>query len=187
MKKSAFSALFFAWAITQAAAAPEKYEINPINSFVLFKLRFLWASNISGCFCGGVSGMVSFDPAVPEKSTVELDIKTDTLDTGVALLNKDIKSPDFLNMRQFHSITFKSKSVRKVDYQQYMVIGDLTLHGITKPLTLRADLIGQGKDPKGELHAGADIRLMIRLSEFGVKYQLPALGDDVFLTIGVRN
>jgi len=187
MKKPAFSALFLAWAITQAAAAPEKYEINPINSFVLFMVGFLWASNISGCFCGGVSGMVSFDPAVPEKSTVELDIKTDTLDTGVALLNKDIKSPDFLNVRQFHSITFKSKSVRKVDDQQYMVIGDLTLHGITKPLTLRADLIGQGKDPKGELHAGADIRLIVRLSEFGVKHQLPALGNDVFLTIGVRN
>jgi polyisoprenoid-binding protein YceI len=68
-----------------------------------------------------------------------------------------------------------------------MLIGDLTFHGITKARTLRANLIGQGKDPKGELHAGADIRLIIRLSEFGVKYQLAALGDDVFLTIGVRN
>jgi polyisoprenoid-binding protein YceI len=187
MKKSAFSPLFLAWAITQAAAAPEKYEINPINSFVLFKVRFLWASNISGCFCGGVSGMVSFDAAAPEKSTVELDIKTDTLDTGVARLNKDIKSPEFLNIRQFHSITFKSKSVRKIDDQQYMVIGDLTFHGVTKPLTLRANLTGRGKDSKGELHAGADIHLIIKRSEFGVKYQSPALGDDVFLTIGIRN
>ena len=186
MKKSIFSALLLAWAITQAAAAPETYGINPMNSFVLFKVRFLWASNFSGCFCGGVSGTVSFDCAAPEKSTVELDIRTDTLDTGFAQRNQDIKSPNFLNVKQFPLITFKSKSVQKINDQQYAVSGDLTFHGFTKPLTLRASLTGQGKGSKAESHTGADIDLIIKRSEFGVNYGSPALGDDVHLTIGVR-
>jgi polyisoprenoid-binding protein YceI len=129
---------------------------------------------------------VSFDPAAPEKSTVELDIKTDTLDTGFAQLNKDIKSPEFLNVKQFRLITFRSKSVQKVNNQQYTVAGDLMFHGVTKLLTLRADLTGQGTSPKGELHTGADIHLIIKLSEFGVNYGSPALADDVSLAIGVR-
>jgi polyisoprenoid-binding protein YceI len=114
MKKAIFSALFLALTITDAAAGPERYEINPVNSSVRFKIRLLWTSNIDGCFCGGVSGRVFFDPDAPEKSTVELDIKTDTLNTGVTQLNNEIKSPEFLNVEQFRLITFKSTSVQKV-------------------------------------------------------------------------
>jgi len=71
MKKSVFPALLLAWTITQAVAVPETYEINPENSSVLFKVRLLWTTNIEGCFCGGVSGRVSFDPDAPQKSTVK--------------------------------------------------------------------------------------------------------------------
>jgi hypothetical protein len=102
-------------------------------------------------------------------------------------LNNDIKSPDFLNVKQFRLITFKSRSVQKVNDQQYTLTGDLTFHGVTKPLTLRANLIGQSKDSKGELHTGADIYLVIKRSEFGVTHDSPAVGDDILLTIRVRN
>jgi polyisoprenoid-binding protein YceI len=186
MKKSIFSGLFLAWVVAQAAAAPETYGIDPIHSFMLFKVRFLWASKIDGCFCGGISGTVSFDPAAPEKSTVEFEVKTDTLDTGFAQRNNDIKSPDFLNVKNFPLITFKSKSVQKVNDQQYKLTGDLTFHGVTKPLTIHANLISQGKGPNREMRTGADIHLMIKRSEFGVNYGLPALADEVDLTIGIR-
>jgi polyisoprenoid-binding protein YceI len=99
MKKAIFSALLLAWTITQAAAVPETYEINPKNSSVLFKVRLLWTTNIEGCFCGGVSGRVSFDPDALQKSTVKLEIKTDTLNTGVTQLNNEIKAPGFLDVR----------------------------------------------------------------------------------------
>jgi polyisoprenoid-binding protein YceI len=162
------------------------YAINPLHSFVLFKVRFLWATNFNGCFCGGVSGEVSFDPAAPEKSTVELEIKTDTLDTGFAQLNNDIKSSHFLNVNQFPLVTFKSNSVRRVSDRQYTVIGELTFHGVTKPLTIQANLTGQRKGPKGESITGADMHLTIRRSEFGLNYRSPALGDEVDLSVGVR-
>jgi polyisoprenoid-binding protein YceI len=130
---------------------------------------------------------VSFDHDAPEKSTVELDIKTDTLETGVTQLNNEIKSPEFLNVKQFRLITFKSTSVRKANDQQFALTGDLMFHGVTKQLTLRANPIGQSKDSKGELHRGADIYLVIKRSEFGVKKDSAAVGDDIFLTIRVRN
>src|ERR1700741_819745 len=186
MKKSIFSGLFLAWALAQAAAAPETYEIAPIHSFMRFKDRFLWLGSIDGCFCGGISGIVSFDPAAPEKSTVGFEAKTDTLDTGSAQRNNDIKSPDFLNVKQFPLITFKSKSVQKVNDQQYNVTGDLTFHGVTKPLTIHANLISQGKGPDRGLRSGADIHLTIKRSEVGVNYGSPALADDGDLTIGDR-
>jgi polyisoprenoid-binding protein YceI len=187
MKKSIFSVLLLAWTITQAAAVSETYEINPKNSSVLFKVRLLWTTNIEGCFCGGVSGRVSFDSDAPHESTVKLEIKTDTLNTGVAQLNNAIKGPAFLDVERFPLITFKNTSAQRVNDQQYTLTGDLTFHGVTKPLTLRSTRVGQSKDSKGESHTGSDIYLVIKRSEFGIKGDSPAVGDDIFLTIRVRN
>jgi polyisoprenoid-binding protein YceI len=187
MKKSIFSALLLAWTITQAVAVSETYEINPENSSVLFKVRFLWTTNIEGCFCGGVSGRVSLHSDAPHESTVKLEIKTDTLNTGVAQLTNEIKGPAFLDVEKFPLITFKNTSAQRVNDQQYTLTGDLTFHGVTKPLTLRSNLVGQSKDSKGESHTGSDIYLVIKRSEFGIKGDSPAVGDDIFLTIRVRN
>ena len=129
--------------------------------------------------------MVSFDSGAPDKSAVAVEVKTDTLDTGFAQRDKDIKSPDFLNVKQFPVVTFKSTSVQKVTDQQYTVTGDLTFHGITKALTVQANIIGQGKGPKGELRTGAEVHFTIKRSEYGVNYELPQLGDDVELTVAV--
>jgi len=187
MKKSIFSALLLAWTITQAAAISETYEINPKNSSVLFKVRLLWATNIEGCFCGGVSGRVSFDPDAPHESIVKLEIKTATLDTGVTQLNNEIKGPGFLDVEKFPLITFKNTSAQRVNDQQYTLTGDLTFHGVTNSLTLRSNLVGQSTDSKSESHIGSDIYLVIKRSKFGIKGASPAVGDDIFLTIRIRN
>jgi polyisoprenoid-binding protein YceI len=187
MKKAIFSALLLVRAVTQATAASETYEISPENSSVLFKIRLLWTTNIQGCFCGGVSGRVSLDPDAPQKSTVRLEIKTDTLDTGLAQLNNEIKGASFLNVERFPLITFKNTSVERVNDQQYNLTGDLTFHGVTKQLTLRSNRIGQSEDSKGQSRTGSDIYLVIKRSEFGVKGDSPAVGDEIFLTIHVRN
>jgi polyisoprenoid-binding protein YceI len=155
MKKSIFSAFLLACAVTHSAVAAETYEIDPIHSFLLFKVTRLGAEYVYGRFTGGLSGMVSFDSAAPDKSAVTLEVKTDTLDTGFAKRDEAIKGPDFLNVKQFPVATFKSESVQKVADQQYTVTGELTFHGVTKPLTVQANIIGQGKGPKGELLTGA--------------------------------
>jgi polyisoprenoid-binding protein YceI len=185
MKKSIFSAFLLACAVSHSAVAAEKYEIDPIHSFVLFKVIHFGARYVYGRFTGGLSGMVSFDSAAPDKSAVALEVKTDTLDTGFAQRDKDIKGPDFLNVKQFPTISFKSKSVQKVTDQQYTVTGDLTFHGVTKPLTIQANIVGQGKDLKGELLIGAEVHFTLKRSEYGVSYGLPGVGDDVELTVAV--
>jgi polyisoprenoid-binding protein YceI len=187
MKKSIFPALLLAWTITQAVAVPETYEISPENSSVRFKVRLLWTTNIEGCFCGGVSGRVSFDPDAPQESIVKLEIKTDTLNAGVPQLNNEIKAPAFLDVEKFPLITFKNTSAQRVNDQQYTLTGDLTFHGVTKPVTLRSNLVGRSKDSKGESHTGSDSYLVIKRSEFGIKGAEAAVGDEIFLTIRVRN
>ena len=185
MNKSVFSALLVSWALARVAVAAEMYEVVPIDSFVLFKVTHFGAQNVYGRFTAGLSGMVSFDSAAPDKSAVALEVKTDTLDTGFAQRDKDIKGPDFLNVKQFPVVTFKSKSVQKVTDQQYTMTGDVTLHGVTKPLTVQAIIIGQGKGPKGELRIGAEVHFTLKRSEYGVNYGLPEIGDDVELTVAV--
>jgi polyisoprenoid-binding protein YceI len=187
MKKAIFSALLLARTITQTAVASETYEINPENSSVLFKVRLLWTTNIEGCFCGGVSGRVSFDPDAPQESTVKLEIKTDTLNTGVTQLNNEIKAPGFLDVEKFPLITFKSASAQRVNDQQYTLTGEFTFHGVTKPLTVRSNRVGQSGDSKGESQTGSDIYLVIKRSEYGIKGSVPAVGDEIFLTVRVRN
>jgi len=185
MKKSIVTALFLGCLVAHSAIAAETFQVNPIESFVLFKVNRLGIAYVYGRFTGGVSGTITTDPAAPDQSKVDLEVKTDTLDTGYAQRDKDIKSPDFLNVKQFPVITFKSKSVQKVTDQQYNVTGDLTFHGVTKPLTVQANIIGQGKGVKGELLIGAEVHFTLKRSEYGVDYGLPAVGDDVELIVAV--
>jgi polyisoprenoid-binding protein YceI len=186
MKKFIISALFLGCLVARLAVAAETFQVDPIHSFVLFKVSHLGAGYVYGRFTDGLTGTVSTDPAAPDKSAVELEVKTDTLDTGFAQRDKDIKSPDFLNAKQFPLITFKSTSVQKVSDQQYTVTGDLTFHGVTKPVTVQANITGQGKGPKGELRTGAEVDFTVKRSEYDVKYGLPALGDSVELTVAVE-
>jgi polyisoprenoid-binding protein YceI len=187
MKKSIFPALLLAWTITQAVAVPENYEINPENSSVRFKVRLLWTTNIEGCFCGGVSGRVSFDPDAPQKSTVKVEIKTEALNASVPQISNEIKGPAFLDVKNFPLIIFKSTSAEKVSDQQYTLTGELTFHGVTKTLTVRSNHVGQSKGSNGESETGSDIYLVIKRSEYGIKGDVPGVGDEIFLTVRVRS
>ena len=128
--------------------------------------------------------MVEFNP---QESTVKLEIKTDTLNTGVAQLTNEIKGPAFLDVEKFPLIIFKSTSAQRVNDQQYALTGEFTFHGVTKPLTVRSNPVGQSKDSKGESQTGSDIYLVIKRSEYGIKGAVPAVGDEIFLTIRIRN
>jgi polyisoprenoid-binding protein YceI len=109
------------------------------------------------------------------------------LNTGLTQLNNEIRGAGFLNVEKFPLITFKNTSTQRINDQQYNLTGDLTFHGVTKQLTLRSNLIGQGKDSEGESRKGSDIYLVIKRSEFGVNGDSPAVGDEIYLTIRVRN
>jgi polyisoprenoid-binding protein YceI len=177
------SALLIAASLLSAKA--DNYKIDPVHSIILFKVGYLNIGNIYGRF-DSLSGDFVFDSADPTKNSVNVTINTDSVDTNAADRDKHLKSPDFLNAKQFPIATFKSTAVKKVDDKTYDVTGDFTLRGITRPVALAVKVIGTGPGPKGEPRMGTESTVTLKRTDFDVKYGVPAITDDVQLTIAVQ-
>jgi polyisoprenoid-binding protein YceI len=168
-----------------SSAQADNYKIDPAHSVILFKAGHFGVGNIYGRF-DTFSGDFVFDPNDPTKGSVKLEINTDSVDSNAPDRDKHLKSPDFLNAKQFPTATFKSTAVKKVDDKNYEVAGDFTLRGVTKPVTVAVHLIGSGAGPKGETRLGTESKLTLKRSDFDVKALLPAVADEVQLTIAVE-
>jgi polyisoprenoid-binding protein YceI len=180
--------LTFLSVLVLAGATPvraDSYKIDPFHSMILFKIGHFGIGNIYGRF-DSFAGDITFDENDPTKDAINVEIKTDSVDTNAPARDKDIKSPDFFNAAQFPTATFKGNSFKKIDDKTYEVTGDFTLRGVTKPLTLKVNLIGTGKGPKGETRAGAEATATLKRSDFDVKALLPAVSDQVDLIIAVE-
>jgi polyisoprenoid-binding protein YceI len=173
-----------AFAGTTAALA-DSFKIDPVHSTILFKIGHFGVSNVYGRF-DTFNGTFTIDQNDPSKDAVNVEIKTDSVDTNFPKRDADIKGPDFLNAAQFPTATFKSTSVKKVDDKTYEVTGDFTLRGVTKPLTLNVRAIGSGPGPKGEFRSGWEATTTLKRSDFEVKALLPAVSDEVGLRIAVE-
>ena len=139
------------------SAQATQWKIDPMHSEADFAIKHMAISTVHGSF-HGLSGVITFDPANVAKSSVEATIPVDTVDTGVAPRDTDLKSPRFFDATQFPTMTFKSTSVRKAG-DHYDVAGDLTLHGVTKPVVLKLEEPGKeeiGMDKKSVLQRFLD-------------------------------
>ena len=116
------------------SAQATQLKIDPMHSEADFAIKHMSISTVHGSF-HGISGVIQFDPADVAKSSVEATIPVDTVDTGVTPRDNDLKSARFFDAAQFPTMTFKSTSVHKAG-DLYEVAGDLTLHGVTKPVVL---------------------------------------------------
>lgn len=179
------AALGLALVLPTLAHAADTYKIDKVHSSVLFKAKHLGASYLYGAFTD-VAGTITVDTANPAGSAIDLTIKTDSITTHDETRDKHLKSPDFFNAKQFPTITFKSKSVTKVDDKTSTVVGDLTLHGVTKPVTAKVSYVGTGKDPQGNTLIGYEASLTIKRSDFGITYWVPAIDDEVPLIIAIE-
>ena len=177
------SAKFIAVALLASVFGPAfaettNYKIDPVHSTVLFKIQHFGAGNFYGRF-NSFDGTVAFDDADPSKSSVNLNIKADSIDTANQKRDEHVKGPDFLNVAQFPAITFKSTAVKKVDDKNFDLTGDVTLHGVTKPVTAKVEMIGKGKDPRGGERAGAEAKFTIKRSDFGISFMPGGLGEEI--------
>ncbi len=167
-------------------AAAETYEVDPVHSFVFF--RCLNVAQAGAIFVYGrftdIKGTIVVDKD-PAKSSVAITINADSLDTGVPDRDKHLKGPDFLNTKQFPTITFKSRSVQAIDKNRYRVTGDLTLHGITRPITVTVTKVGEGKNFKGMQVIGFETTFVIRRSDFGMKGLMNVAANEVTLTVAI--
>jgi polyisoprenoid-binding protein YceI len=134
-------------AFVLSANAADTFKVDPVHSFVLFSVQHFGVSNSYGRF-NDVSGTVVFDKDNPSKSSVELSVAVESLDTHNSIRDQSLKSPDYFNAKQFPTITFKSTKVEGSG-DTFKVSGDFTVHGVTKPLTVDFKKVGEGKACRG--------------------------------------
>jgi polyisoprenoid-binding protein YceI len=130
-------------------------------------------------------GKVVLDKSDPSKSSIEVTIPVESLDTKNEKRDQHLKSPDFFNAKQFPVMVFKSKQV-EASGDTHKVTGDLTLHGVTKPLTLTIKKGGEGKGMEGEIRGGGETRFAIKRSDFGMNFMQGPLGDDVVVFLSLE-
>lgn len=169
-----------------AMAAPEKYNIEETHTQASFTVSHLGFSYPMGIF-RKTTGSFVFDAENPEASSVEATVDISSIDMGTEAWDKHMKSADFFNIEKFPSMTFKSTKITKMSNMTGLIEGDLTILGITKPVTLNVTYVGSGTHPYSKSHiAGFTAITDIKRSDFGMNYSLPAVGDDIAITLNVE-
>jgi polyisoprenoid-binding protein YceI len=172
-------------AVGNMARAAETYTVDPVHSSISFMISHAGISNIHGRF-NAFSGKFTIDEADPAKSTFALEIPIESIDTNNVKRDEHLRAPDYFNAKQFPTMSFKSTKVKAID-GGFDVSGDLTLHGVTKPVSF--SLKGGDKVvefPKGTKRIGIVTNLAIRRSDFGMTVEPKALGDEVPILIGIE-
>ncbi len=170
-----------------AHAQTSTWKIDPVHSGVEFQIKHLGVSTVHGSLARP-AGVIHLDDHDITRSAVEATIPADSVNTNDAQRDTHLKSPDFFNVAQFPTLTFKSTSLKKLDGKLQMT-GDLTLAGVTKSVTLTLDgPAAPQKGMHGEIVSGfsATGTLSRKDFNFGQKYGPPALGDDVKITIDIE-
>ncbi|WP_243625909.1 YceI family protein [Phenylobacterium hankyongense] len=170
---------------TQAPAEVHagSYKLDPSHSKITWSVTHFGYSTYIGQFAS-VNGALKLDPKAPATSDLQVTVDTPSLGTLNPALDTHLKSPDFLDVAKFPTATFKATSVKVTGARTADIAGDLTLHGVTKPVTLQATFNQAGVNPLDKKYtlgfAGA---AKIKRSEFGITSYVPAISDDVTLTV----
>ncbi|WP_071290367.1 YceI family protein [Erwinia billingiae] len=186
MKKSLLALTTAALLASAATASAADYKIDKQgqHAFVQFRIQHLGYSWLYGTF-RDFDGSFTFDEADPSKDKVNVTINTNSVDTNHAERDKHLRSAEFLNVAKFAQATFVSTAVKK-DGDELDITGNLTLNGVTKPVTLEAKKLGEGKDPWGGYRAGFEAETTIALKDFNIKTDLGPASQDVQLMISVE-
>jgi len=162
------------------------YRIDPVHSFIIFRVKHLNTGFAYGRF-NTFSGTIVVDERNPANSSIELEIDANSVDTGNSQRDDHLRSPDFFSARQFPKITFKSTRVRKINDTTVEVQGDLTMRGVTRPITARVTFTGKGRNQRGQEIIGFETTFTIRRSQFNINYGLNGgLADEVRVTFAVE-
>ncbi|CBL44161.1 YceI like family protein [gamma proteobacterium HdN1] len=171
-------------------AAPEQYVMDTQNkhAFVQFKISHLGFSWVLGTF-DNFTGNFTLDQDAPDKSSVSVDIDTNSVNTNYAERDKHLRAKDVFNVAKFPKATFVSTKVEKTGDKTANVTGNMTIKGVTKPVTLAVTYIGGGKDPWGGYRQGFEATTDIRLKDFGIDLDLGPAAQvaHVFISVeGIR-
>ncbi|MGD9704411.1 MAG: YceI family protein [Acidimicrobiia bacterium] len=145
------------------------YAIDPTHSRIGFVARHAMVTKVRGSF-NEFDGSGYFDTENPTSSHLQLTIKADSIDTRNGDRDAHLRSNDFFDMATFPEITFASTSVEQVDAENYRVTGDLTIKGVTKPVTVDFEYAGSAVDPYGNQRIGLDGKTTVNRKDWGVNW-----------------
>ena len=171
--------------------AQEKWKFDTVHSNVSFSVRHMMISRVHGVFKSW-SGTLETDDSHPENTKLEATIETASIDTKEPPRDEHLRSADFFDVANHPTITFDSTSVQKVDGEHFKVIGNLTIRGVTKPVTLEVEHFGRQKDPWGGERAGFSAKTAIDRKDFGLTFNIPlegggiVVGEKVDITLDVQ-
>ncbi|GAB4350943.1 MAG: YceI family protein [Gammaproteobacteria bacterium] len=169
------------------ALAAERYKIDLSHSFVMFKISHLGFSIMNGRF-NDFEGEFTYDPQNPSNSRISVTVKTASIDTNWAERDKHLRSADFLDVEKYPTATFTSTSYSE-NNGKGILKGNLTLHGVTRPVEIAVQQVGAGKDPWGGYRRGFTGSTRIKRSDFGISYNLGPSSEDMelhFVVEGIR-
>src|SRR5271169_6110085 len=171
-----------AMAATGAAQAGT-WQIDPNHTAAQFSVRHLGVSTVRGAFTK-VTGSAKYDPADPSKDSLEVTIDAKSVDTRVEMRDNDLRSDHFLDVQKYPTITFHSKQTKAAGTGKLQIVGDLTIHGVTKEVVLDVDGPSAPiKDPWGNQRIGASATTKIVRQDYGVSYLPGVVGDEITITI----
>ena len=171
--------------------ATSTWNIDPAHSSAEFKVKHMMISNVRGKF-GGITGVLNRVDADHTESSLEVSIDVSTVNTQDEKRDGHLKSPDFFDAEKFPAMTFKSTHIEKKG-DGFAVTGDLTIHGVTKPVVLNVEEVSEpAKDPWGNTRIGLTATAKINRKDFGLAWNstLEAggvlVGEDVSITLDVE-
>ncbi len=188
MKKSLISGLAFAGLLATTApvqAADYAIDTKGAHAFVSFRVSHLGTSWLLGRF-NKFDGDFSYDSANPDASVVNVEIDTTSVDSNHAERDKHIRGGDFLDVSKYPKATFNSTSFKSNGNGTAKMTGDLTLHGVTKTITIDVSKVGEGEDPWGGYRAGFSGTTEIKMKDFGINYNLGPLSETVYMDLQVE-
>lgn len=159
--------------------------IDPIHSTVVFDISHLNTSHFVGRF-NEVKGKYTFDPANLARCSVEVTIPVASLDTGNRDRDTHLLNADFFDSTKYAELKFRSRSVTLRKRGGYQITGDITLHGVTKPISVQADYIGSVEDEKYGNRSGYQVKFKILRSEFGLTAAAGTLGEEVSVLANIE-
>jgi len=173
-------------------ASASAWNIDPDHSNIGFKVKHLMVSNVKGSF-EKHSGTLDLDDKDIAKSRVAVTIETASINTNVQKRDEHLRSPDFFDVARYPTMSFVSKKVVKVGKDKLQVTGDLTLHGVTRPVVLDVEAPSlESKDPWGNIRRGAFATTRINRKDFGLVWNKAletggvAVGEDVTITLEIE-
>ena len=183
MKRRALGLLSLVFFAAAALAQSSQWQIDPAHTTTGFTVRHMGISNVHGRFTK-VEGAATIDDSDVTKSSVNATMYVDSIDTGVQMRDNDLKSPNYFDAAQFPTITFKSKSISK-NGDKLKVVGDLTIHGVTKEVTLDVDGPSAPIKQGPNLRRGLSATTTVNRKDFGVGAKAPAamIGEDIQIQI----